>query len=82
MATQRLTARSVFSDFLVERKRINETQLLDALAEHWMSGSRIEESVVKKGYLASEKSNSLRGNSRTCRRSTSETEEFIPLHPV
>jgi hypothetical protein len=40
-----------FGDFLVERKVINEGQLLDALAEHWMSGYRIGESVTRKGYL-------------------------------
>ena len=41
-----------FGDFLVERKLINEQQLLDALAEHWMSGCRIGESVARKGYVA------------------------------
>ncbi len=40
-----------FGDFLVERKLINEKQLLDALAEHWMSGCRIGESIARKGYL-------------------------------
>jgi hypothetical protein len=41
-----------FGDFLVERKLINEGQLLDALAEHWMSGCRIGESIARKGYVA------------------------------
>jgi hypothetical protein len=41
-----------FGDFLVERKIIDEGQLLDALADHWMSGCRIGESVARKGYLA------------------------------
>lgn len=41
-----------FGDFLVERKILDEGQLLDALAEHWMSGCRLGESVVRKGYLA------------------------------
>jgi hypothetical protein len=41
-----------FGDFLVERKLISEQQLLDALAEHWMSGCRLGESVAKKGYVA------------------------------
>lgn len=41
-----------FGDFLVERKLINEKQLLDALAEHWMSGCRIGESVARRGYVA------------------------------
>jgi hypothetical protein len=40
-----------FGDFLVERKLINEKQLLDALAEHWMSGCRIGESVARRGYV-------------------------------
>ena len=39
-----------FGDFLVERKLINEKQLLDALAEHWMNGCRIGESVCRRGY--------------------------------
>ena len=41
-----------FGDYLVERKAINEAQLLDALAEHWITGVRIGETVAKKGYLA------------------------------
>ena len=41
-----------FGDFLVERKIIDEGQLLDALAEHRMSGCKLGESVVRKGYLA------------------------------
>ena len=41
-----------FGDFLVERKVIDEGQLLDALAEHWRSGVRIGESVARKGYLS------------------------------
>jgi hypothetical protein len=40
-----------FGEFLIERKLINEQQLLDALAEHWMTGCRIGESVAKKGYV-------------------------------
>ena len=40
-----------FGDFLVDRKIISEGELLDALAEHWMSGRRIGESIVRKGYL-------------------------------
>ncbi len=40
-----------FGDFLVERKLINEKQLLDALAEHWVSGCRIGESVARRGYV-------------------------------
>ena len=42
-----------FGDFLLERQVIDEGQLLDALAEHWMSGRRLGEAVAKKGYLPS-----------------------------
>jgi hypothetical protein len=41
-----------FGDFLLERKAISEQQLLDALAEHWMTGGRLGESVARRGYLA------------------------------
>jgi hypothetical protein len=40
-----------FGDFLVERNAISEAQLLDALADHWVSGVRIGETVAQKGYL-------------------------------
>ncbi len=40
-----------FGDFLVEKQVIDEAQLLDALAEHWMTGVRIGESVARRGYL-------------------------------
>jgi hypothetical protein len=40
-----------FGDFLVELRVINEGQLLDALAEHWISGCRIGESIARKGYV-------------------------------
>ena len=30
-----------FGDFLVEKKLIDEGQLLDALADHWIAGCRI-----------------------------------------
>ena len=43
-----------FGDFLVEKNLINEGQLLDALADHWMSGCRIGEAVVRRGYLSAE----------------------------
>jgi hypothetical protein len=43
-----------FGDFLVERKLINEGQLLDALADHWIAGCRIGEAVVRRGYLSIE----------------------------
>ena len=40
-----------FGDFLIEQKLLDEGQLLDALADHWMSGCAIGESVVRRGYL-------------------------------
>ena len=43
-----------FGDFLVERRVIDEGQLLDALADHWIAGCRIGEAVVRRGYLSSE----------------------------
>jgi hypothetical protein len=48
-----------FGDFLVEKKLIDEGQLLDALADHWMSGCRIGESVARKGYLKLDEVNRL-----------------------
>jgi hypothetical protein len=43
-----------FGDFLVEKKVIDERQLLDALADHWVAGCRIGEAVVRRGYLSAE----------------------------
>jgi hypothetical protein len=43
-----------FGDFLVERHLIDEGQLLDALADHWISGCPIGEAVVRRGYLTPE----------------------------
>lgn len=40
-----------FGDFLIERGAIDEGQLLDALAYHWMSGVRVGEALTRKGYL-------------------------------
>jgi len=40
-----------FGDYLVERKLIDEGQLLDALADHWMTGRKIGETLTLKGYL-------------------------------
>jgi hypothetical protein len=48
---ERALERVRFGEFLVEKKLIEEGQLLDALADHWMSGCRIGESVARKGYL-------------------------------
>jgi hypothetical protein len=43
-----------FGDFLVEKNLINEGQLLDALADHWISGCRLGETMVRRGYLSAE----------------------------
>jgi MSHA biogenesis protein MshE len=43
-----------FGDFLVEKNLINEGQLLDALADHWISGRRLGETMVQRGYLSAE----------------------------
>ena len=43
-----------FGDFLVDKKVIDEGQLLDALADHWVAGCRIGEAVVRRGYLSAE----------------------------
>jgi hypothetical protein len=51
MMADKLLERVRFGDFLVERKLIDEGQLLDALADHWMSGCRIGEAIARKGYL-------------------------------
>ena len=42
-----------FGEFLVERKVISEGELLDALAEHWMSGRRLGDALAHRGYLPS-----------------------------
>ncbi len=41
-----------FGDYMIEKHLINEAQLLDVLAEHWMSGLRVGEVVTQKGYAA------------------------------
>ena len=43
-----------FGDFLVEKKVIDEGQLLDALADHWIAGCRIGEAVVRRGYVSTD----------------------------
>jgi hypothetical protein len=40
-----------FGDYLLEREVITEGQLLDALAEHWIKGCRLGESIADRGYL-------------------------------
>ena len=40
-----------FGDYLINRQALSEAQLLDVLAEHWVSGNRIGEVAVRRGYL-------------------------------
>jgi hypothetical protein len=43
-----------FGEFLVERNVISEGALLDSLADHWVQGCRLGESVARRGYLPSD----------------------------
>jgi len=45
-----LLRRVHFGEFLVERHAINDSQLLDALADHWAGGGRVGDVVVRNGY--------------------------------
>lgn len=40
-----------FGDYLLERALVTEAQLLDALADHWVSGRRIGDAIARRGYL-------------------------------
>jgi hypothetical protein len=54
MATRKALQPLRFGDFLIERKLLDQGQLLDALADHWLSGCAIGEAVVRRGYLTQE----------------------------
>ena len=41
-----------FGEFLLERRAIDDGQLLDALAEHWAHGGRLGATVVRRGFLS------------------------------
>jgi hypothetical protein len=41
-----------FGEFLVEKQVLNDGQLLDSLAEHWITGRRLGEAIAARGYLA------------------------------
>jgi hypothetical protein len=43
-----------FGEFLFEQKLISESQLLEALADHWSSGGRIGAAVARRGFLTLE----------------------------
>jgi hypothetical protein len=40
-----------FGEFLLERRAIDDEQLLDALADHWAHGGRLGAAVARRGYL-------------------------------
>ena len=41
-----------FGEFLLERRAIDDGQLLDALAEHWAHGGRIGAAICRRGILS------------------------------
>lgn len=41
-----------FGEFLVEKKVIDDGQLLDALAEHWAHGGRFGAALSRRGILS------------------------------
>lgn len=41
-----------FGDFLLMNDVISEDALLDSLAEHWLTGRRLGETITRLGYLA------------------------------
>jgi hypothetical protein len=41
-----------FADYLLERRALDEGQLLDVLADHWLTRGRLADSIVRRGYLA------------------------------
>lgn len=43
-----------FGEFLVEKKLLDEEQLLAALAEHWSNGGNIGAAISRAGFLPSE----------------------------
>ncbi len=43
-----------FGEFLVEKKLLNDEQLLEALAEHWSNGGNIGTAISRVGFLPAE----------------------------
>jgi hypothetical protein len=43
-----------FGEYLLERKAIDDGQLLDALADHWAHGGRFGMALQRRGILNSE----------------------------
>jgi len=40
-----------FGEFMVERRLLEEGELLDALADHWHTGARIGDVIERRGYV-------------------------------
>ena len=40
-----------FGDYLLERRVLDEAQLLDVLADHWQNNTRLADAIVRRGYL-------------------------------
>ncbi|HKA87302.1 MAG TPA: hypothetical protein VKE22_06520 [Haliangiales bacterium] len=53
-ASRHALERIRFGEFLVERRAIDDGQLLDALADHWAAGGRLGEAIARKGMLSSD----------------------------
>jgi len=58
-----------FADYLLERHALDEQQLLDVLAEHWLGRDRLPDAITRRGYLPTEEVERLRA-------------EFESLHVV
>jgi hypothetical protein len=41
-----------FADYLLERRALDEGQLLDVLAEHWLTHDRLGDTIARRGYLS------------------------------
>ena len=48
-----------FGDYLIEKKALDEAQLLDALADQWQNRSRLVDAIVRRGYLAQDEAERL-----------------------
>jgi hypothetical protein len=53
-APRRKLERIRFGEFLLEKKLLNDEQLLAALAEHWSNGGNIGTAICRAGFLPPE----------------------------